>query len=124
GLGARAKATALADLLALEELARLFLREMRITTTESTLDDLLSICLAHVAIHRREGSGSSRLAAAWDVWGHVLDRAGDREGQIRLQAMALFEANGDGLVTAIAQRSQAVQAELTESLVAISPESS
>ncbi|MGD8466808.1 MAG: SGNH/GDSL hydrolase family protein [Anaerolineae bacterium] len=124
GLGARAKATALADLLALEELARLFLREMRITTTESTLDDLLSVCLAHVAIHRREGPGSSRLAAAWDVWGHVLDRAGDREGQIRLQAMALFEANGDGLVTAIAQRSQAVQAELTESLVAISPESS
>ena len=123
-LGARAKATVLADLLAVQELARLFLREMRITTIESTLDDLLAVCLAQVAIHRREGPGSSQMAEAWDIWGHVLARAGDREGQIRLQAMALFEAYGEELATAIARRSPAVEEKLSESLIAIAPESS
>jgi lysophospholipase L1-like esterase len=116
GVGASARATALADLLAVQELARLFLQELQVTAADPVLDHLMAACLTQVAIHAREGESAAAMAAGWDTWGEVLARAGDQEGQIRLQARALFEAHGEGVIASIVEQSHAMDENLATSL--------
>jgi len=123
GVGVSAKATALADLLAVQELARLFLQELQVTAADPLLDDLMAACLAQVAIHAREGEAAVSMAAAWDTWGEVLARAGDQEGQIRLQARALFEAHGEGVITSIVEQAHNMGQRWTTSLESLDAES-
>ncbi len=121
-VGQPARATALADLLAIQELSRLFLHELQVVASNPALNDLLAAYLAQVAIHTPEGEGAAEMAALWDIWGEVLARAGAEEGRIRLLAKALFEAHGDDLVAAIADRSKFVQEQLALSLTTAEPE--
>jgi hypothetical protein len=112
-VGEPARAAVLADLLAVQELARLFLHELAAATHNPQRNDLLAAYLAHVAIHARRGKEASKVAALWDAWGQVLARAGAREGQVRLLAKALFDSHGDDLVAAIADTSTSLEAQLT-----------
>jgi len=103
-LGEPARATALVDLLAIQELARVFLRELRLEATNPDLDQVLAAYLAQVVIHARRGKGTGEMAALWDAWGNVLAQSGHAQGQVRLQARALYEAYGDRLAEPLAQR--------------------
>jgi len=60
--------------------------------------------LAQVVIHARRGKGTGEMAALWDAWGNVLAQSGHAQGQVRLQARALYEAYGDRLAEPLAQR--------------------
>lgn len=106
---APARATALADLLAIQALAQLYLLELQVAAEDPALDQLLAMCLAQVALETGEGENVRAMASAWNTWGQVLAAAGKREGQIRLQAQALYQAHGPGLVAMIVERSQAVE---------------
>lgn len=97
-VGEPARITALADLLAIQELARLFLRDLRVAPTDPLLNHLLATYLAEVVLQSREGPGAAEMADLWDAWSAVLAENGEAEGQTRLQARALFEAHGDSLV--------------------------
>jgi lysophospholipase L1-like esterase len=66
-VGEPARATALADLLAVQELASLFLNDLRVVTTNLSLDDLFAAYLAQVAIHALKGEGAAQMAALWDA---------------------------------------------------------
>jgi lysophospholipase L1-like esterase len=120
-VGEPARAAFLADLLAVRELARLFLHELEATTHNPQRNDLLATYLAHVAIHGRRGKGAAQIADLWDAWGQVLARAGAKEGRIRLLAKALFDSHGDDLVAAIADGSRSLEAQLAMSIT--TPES-
>jgi hypothetical protein len=96
-LGEPARATVLADLLAMEELASLFLRELRVAPSDPVLSRLLSSYLTQVVLHAIDGSGG--LARLWNVWGQALARAGAEDGQVRMQAKALFDEHGEELVS-------------------------
>jgi lysophospholipase L1-like esterase len=97
-LGEPAKATALADLLVVEELARLFLRALRVAPSDPVLSRLLASYLTQVALHAMNG-GPGGLARLWNAWGQTLARAGDEDGQVRMQAKALYDEHGEGLVS-------------------------
>ena len=101
-LGEPAQATALADLLAVQELTRLFLCGLRVAPADPALNDLLTAYLAQVALHDREGQGIARMAALWNAWGEVLARSGVEEGHRRLEARALFRKHGEELVASFA----------------------
>jgi lysophospholipase L1-like esterase len=115
-VGEPARAAVLADLLAVQELARLFLHETEAATHNPQRNDLLAAYLAHVAIHGRRGKDSTKMAVLWDAWGQVLASAGAKEGRIRLLAKALFDSHGDDLVAAIADSSRSLEAQLALSI--------
>jgi lysophospholipase L1-like esterase len=100
-VGEPARATALADLLVVEELARLFLLELRVAPSDPVLSRLLSSYLTQVVLHTMDG-GWVGLAGLWNAWGQVLARAGDEDGQVRMQAKALYDEHGERLVSSFA----------------------
>ncbi len=97
-MGELARATALADLLAVEELARLFLHELRVAPTDPELARLLAAYLTLVVLQGSRAPGSAGMADLWIAWGQMLAEAGVAEGQIRLQARALYAEHGERLV--------------------------
>lgn len=97
-LGEPARATTVADLLAVEELASLFLRELRVAPSDPVLSRLLSSYLTQVVLHAADDD-SGGLARLWNAWGQALARAGDEDGQVRTQAKALYDEHGGGLVS-------------------------
>jgi lysophospholipase L1-like esterase len=112
-LGEPAQATASADLLAVEELAHLFLRSLRIAPDDPTLRRLLAAYLAQIVIRSTgtKGRGGARMATLWNAWGEVLERAGLEAGALRLQARDLYAEHGEELVASLAGTSpQAAQA--------------
>lgn len=96
--GELARATALADRLAVQELARLFLHELRVAPADPALNRLLAAYLTLVVLRAGKAKGSARMAALWNAWGQMLAEAGLAEGQIRLQARDLYAEHGEGLV--------------------------
>ena len=100
-LGEPARATALADLLVVEELARLFLRELRVAPSDPVLSRLLASYLTQVVLHAMNNR-STGLAGLWNAWSQTLARAGDEDGQVRMQAKALYDEHGEGLVSSFA----------------------
>lgn len=97
-VGELARATALADLMAIEELAGLFLHELRVAPSDPALVRLLAAYLALVVLRSSTAKGAARLAGLWTAWGQMLAQAGLTKGQIRLQARDLYAEHGDGLV--------------------------
>jgi lysophospholipase L1-like esterase len=121
-LGAPARATALADLLAIQELAHLFLQDLRVAPADPALHRLLTAYLTQVVLHALDEGGmggvSGGLAAMWNAWGEVLARSGVEEGQVRLQAKALFQEQGDGLVASFAGHPATLEKTVTAALEA------
>lgn len=119
-LGEPARATALADLLAVQELARLFLHQLRVAPADPVLNRLLTAYLTQVVLHAPERGGRARSVAAmtalWNAWGEVLARSGVDEGRVRLQAKALFDEHGEGLVPSFTGRSASIEEQLAASL--------
>lgn len=97
-VGELARATALADLLAIEELATLFMSELRVAPSDPALAGLLAAYLTLVVLRRSRAKGAARLSGLWTAWGEMLAQAGLVEGQIRLQARDLYAEHGEGLV--------------------------
>jgi lysophospholipase L1-like esterase len=97
-LGEPAKATVLADLLVIEELARLFMRELRVAPSDPVLSRLLASYLTQVVLYAMD-DGSAGLARLWNAWGQTLALAGNEDGQVRMQAKALYDEHGEGLVS-------------------------
>jgi lysophospholipase L1-like esterase len=120
-LGEPARATALSDLLTVQELATLFLRELRVAPADPALSMLLAAYLAQVALHAREGKEAAEMATLWNAWGETLARAGIEEGQRRLQARALFQQHGEGLVASFAGRPSSIRDRVTASLATTTP---
>jgi lysophospholipase L1-like esterase len=116
---APAKASALADLLAVQEMARLFLSELQVAPTDPALTHLLAAYLTEVVLHSIKGAGAAEMAAVWDAWGQMLAASGAEEGQVRLQARALFETHGDGLVASFAGRPASLAEQVTVALTGI-----
>jgi len=96
-LGEPAKVLALADLLALEELARLFLQHVRVAPADPALVHLLAACLVQAVLHE-PGSEAGGLLGPWDEWAAVLARAGNPQGRTRQQAGRLYRVHGRDLV--------------------------
>jgi len=94
-LGEPARATALADLLTFEEVARLFIGELRIAPADPALNRLLTAYLTQVVLHEIDAD----LARLWNAWGQALASDGFETGQVRMQAMALYKEHGEGLVS-------------------------
>jgi lysophospholipase L1-like esterase len=120
-LGAPARATALADLLAVQELAQLFLRELNVAPADPALQRLLTAYLTQVVLHALGGGGSG-LAVLWNEWGRVLAHSGAEEGRVRLRAMSLFAEHGGGLVTLFTGHSASTEAQITALLGARVPQ--
>lgn len=97
-LGEPAKMTALADLLALEELARLFLQELRVAPADPGLVRLLAAYLVQAVLHDPGGEAGG-LLGLWDEWSAVLVRAGKPAGRTRVQAASLYQKHGRDLVS-------------------------
>ncbi|MEJ2734109.1 MAG: GDSL-type esterase/lipase family protein [Anaerolineae bacterium] len=114
-LGEPAKATALADLLGIEELAHLFLCELQVAPADPDLNRLLTAYLAQVVLHALEDDGAS-MAAMWNAWGDALARAGDEEGRVRLQAKTLYEERGEDLIPLLTGRLAAIEKQVALSL--------
>jgi len=119
GVGEAARVTALADRLVVQELARLFLHELRVVLSDPAMNDLLAAYLAQVAIHAWQGAGAAEMAGLWDAWTEVLARAGGPGGQARLRARTLYEARGEDLVAALTRRTPAVEEQVVRSFVEI-----
>jgi hypothetical protein len=96
-LGELAKVTALADLLALEEMARLFLLHLRVAPADPALARLLAAYLVQAVLHEPE-SEPGGLLGPWDEWSAALVRAGRPEGRTRAQAGKLYRKHGRDLV--------------------------
>ncbi len=94
-LGDPARATVLADLLTVEEVARLFIGELRVAPADPALNRLLTAYLTQVVLHELDAS----LARLWNAWGQALASDGFDTGQVRMQAMALYKEHGEGLVS-------------------------
>ncbi|MCL7455318.1 MAG: GDSL-type esterase/lipase family protein, partial [Anaerolineae bacterium] len=116
GLGARARATALADLLAIQELARIFLHDLRVAPSDPALAHLLAAYLTQVVLRGSRGRGTARMAALWNAWGQVLDRAGIDEGRVRLLGRELYAEHGDRLVASFAGTPASVVEQVTATL--------
>jgi len=97
-LGEPARATALADLLVVEQLAAVFARELRVAPSDPVLRRLLSSYLTQIVVHAMDESSRS-LPRLWNAWSQILARAGDRDGQVRVQAEALYKEHGEGLLS-------------------------
>jgi hypothetical protein len=97
-LGEPARATALADLLVVEQLAALFARELRVAPSDPVLRRLLSSYLTQIVVHAMDDSARS-LVRLWNTWSQMLASAGDNDGQVRVQAKALYDEHGEGLLS-------------------------
>jgi hypothetical protein len=117
-VGEPARITALADLLAVRELARLFVSELQVAPSDPALCDLLATYLAEVVLHGREDEGAAEMAALWDAWGEILATDNVAEGQLRLQARTLYNTHGDGLVESFVGRATTPGEEVSAALVA------
>jgi len=119
-LGEPARATALVDLLAVESLAQLFLQELRVAPSDPALRQLLAAYLAQIVLYAQAGTegdgGTAGLAVPWNVWGERLACAGIEEGQIRLQARALYDEHGDRLVPWFTGQQSLLRKQITSSL--------
>ena len=122
-LGEPAKATALADLLGIEELAHLFLCELQVAPADPALNRLLTGYLTQVVLHTLEDGGAS-MAAMWNAWGDVLARAGEEEGRVRLQARTLYEERGEDLIPLLTGRLASIEEQVALSLRAGTSQSS
>lgn len=99
-LGEPARATALADLLIVEEVARLFVRDLRVAPSDPALGRLLISYLTQAALHALD-DGSAGL---WNASGRALAQAGDEGGRVRVQAKSLFDEHGEGLIPSFTGR--------------------
>jgi hypothetical protein len=119
-LGSPARITAVADLLAVQELTSLFLQDLHVAPADPALKKLLVAYLTQVVLHALDKDGASSLAALWNGWAEVLVRAGMEEGRIRLQAKRLFEEHGEDLIASFtgwtAETGEQVTAALTTGL--------
>lgn len=119
-LGGPARATALADLLAVEEMAQLFLQDLRVAPSDPALRRLLAAYLTQIILHAQAGGSgegeTAGLAVQWNAWGEILARSGVAEGRVRLQARALFEEHGDGLVPFFTGQQGTLREQITSSL--------
>ena len=102
-LGEPARAAALADLLVLEQLSALFVRELRVAPSDPVLSRLLTAYLTQVVISAIDDGGRA-LFGLWNLWGQTLARAGNEEGQVRIQAKALYDEHGEGLIPSFTGR--------------------
>ncbi|MBN1657668.1 MAG: hypothetical protein JXA93_04670 [Anaerolineae bacterium] len=98
---APARATALADLLALEDLSRLFLHDLQVAPADPALAQLLAAYLVQVVLYGKH-SGGARIAGVWNAWGELLARAGVDAGHRRVRAHTLYNQHGPDLVAALA----------------------
>lgn len=114
-LGEPAKATALADLLGVQELADLFLCDLQVAPADPALKRLLTAYLTQVVLHALKDDGAG-IAAMWNAWGDVLARAGDEEGRIRLQARTLYEERGEDLIPLLTGRLASIEEQVALSL--------
>jgi hypothetical protein len=121
-LGSPARITALADLLAVQELTSLFLQELHVAPADPVLKNLLVAYLTQVVLHALDKAGASSLQALWNGWGEVLVRAGMEEGRLRLQAKKLFEEHGEGLITSFTGWTGETDEQVTAALSAGLPE--
>ncbi|MGQ9598648.1 MAG: SGNH/GDSL hydrolase family protein [Anaerolineae bacterium] len=112
-----ARASALADLLIVRELARLFLQQLRISPTDPELTLLLATYLTQVVLRRRRGEGADEMTAAWEAWGEVLAQSGTAEGEIRRQAVVLYQIYGEELVASLVNRPSSVAEQVEGRLV-------
>jgi hypothetical protein len=121
-LGEPAKALLLADLLAVQELASLFLRELRVAPSDPVLHRLLTSYLTQVALHAAQGVAAdwqaSVMGGLWNAWGETLARAGADEGRVRLQARALYQQHGDALVASFTGNTPSVREQIATSVAA------
>ena len=119
-LGGAARATALADLLAIQELSHLFLQELQVAPADPALRRMLTAYLAQVVFHAIDDEGTAGsgagMAALWNAWGEVLARAGSAEGTVRLQARALFKEHGDRLVALFTGSAASIEEHMTSAL--------
>jgi lysophospholipase L1-like esterase len=122
-LGEPAKATALADLLSVQELADLFMCDLQVAPADPALKRLLTAYLTQVVLHALEDEGVE-IAAMWNAWGEVLARAGDEEGRVRLQARTLYEERGEDLIPLLTGRLASIEEQVALSLRAEATESS
>jgi lysophospholipase L1-like esterase len=122
--GEPARATAVADLLAIEELSRLFLRELGVSPPDPALEQFLVSYLAEVVLGTRGGEGACETAALWDAWADTLSRAGIAQGQVRRQARAFYEAHGDELARSLPARAPSLEGQIQVSPLPLAPESS
>ena len=99
-LGEPAKVTALADLIALEEMAHLFLQDLRVAPADPALVRLLAAYLAQIVLHEPECEAGG-LLGPWDEWSAALARAGNPDGRIRRQAARLYRQHGRDLVSSV-----------------------
>jgi hypothetical protein len=68
-----------------------------VAPSDPVLSQLLSSYLTQVVLDAIDGSGG--LARLWNVWGQGLARAGAEDGQVRMQAKALYDEHGEGLIS-------------------------
>jgi lysophospholipase L1-like esterase len=123
-VGEPARATAVADLLAIEELSRLFLRELGVSPPDPALDQFLASYLAQVVLGARVGEEAAKMVALWDAWADALARAGVAQGQMRRRARAFYQAHGDELARTIPARAPSLEGQIKVSPLPIAPESS
>jgi len=119
-LGGAARATALADLLSIQELSHLFLQELQVAPADPALRRMLTAYLAQVVFYAIDDDGTAEsgagMAALWNAWGEVLARAGIAEGTVRLQARALFKEHGDRLVALFTGSAASIEEHMTSAL--------
>jgi hypothetical protein len=122
--GEPARATAVADLLAIEELSRLFLRELGVSPPDPAVDQFLVSYLAQVVLGARGGEGAAEMVALWDAWADTLSGAGVAQGQVRRQARAFYRAHGDELAHTLPARAPSLDGQIKVSPLPIASESS
>jgi lysophospholipase L1-like esterase len=116
-VGAPAQMTALADRLAVEEMARLFLHELRVAPADPALARLLAAYLTQVVFHGTAAGGSRRMAAVWNAWGEILARAGVGAGHRRLRAHELYLRHGEDLAATLAAPLPSLEEQVAETTV-------
>jgi lysophospholipase L1-like esterase len=121
-LGTPARATALADLLAVQELTYLYLQELQVALADPALQGLLVAYLTQVVLHVLDREGGSNVTGLWNGWGEVLVRAGIPEGQVRLQAKALFDEHGEDLIESFTGWPAEIDEHVTAALATGMPE--
>lgn len=115
-LGSPARITALADLLAIQELTSLFLQDLHVAPADPALRKLLVAYLTQVVLHALDKEGALGLAALWNGWGEMLVRGGMEVGQVRLQAKKLFEEHGDDLIASFTGGAAETESQVTAAL--------
>jgi hypothetical protein len=112
-----------ADLLAVQELAHLFLRDLKVAPADLALQRLLAAYLTQAVLHALESGGRIGAAALWNAWGRVLAESGVEEGRVRLRAKLLFEDHGDDLMALFTGHAVSAEAQITALLGTGAPQS-